>query len=291
MAIASHLSGAALLGQPRDSPGRPFIRWAGGKRWLRRFLPALLPSRFDSYFEPFLGSGATFFSVRPGRAFLSDVNRDLVTAFQVVRDQPDELIRMLDGLDNNEREYYRIRGSRPRSALSRAARFIYLNRTAWNGLYRLNASGRFNVPYGEYESREVVDRDSLTTASHCLQGVTVTRSDFLTPVTRAGEGDFVFVDPPYATPADRSVFTGYNDRKFGWFDQLRLFQALVELDRRGGAFLLTNSNHPALRALYRRFSLDLLTRSSVIAADPKERGPMSELVVTNYDHGPIRTHA
>lgn len=284
MAIASRLIGGERLGLPPDSPSRPFIRWAGGKRWLRRFLPSLLPARFGTYFEPFLGSGATFFCVRPNRAFLSDVNEELVNAFQVVRDHPWELIRALDGLENNEREYYRIRGSRPRSTLSRAARFIYLNRTAWNGLYRLNASGRFNVPYGEYETREVTDRASLLTASCSLKGVAVVQSDFLTSVTRAEKGDFVFVDPPYAIPAQQSVFTSYNVHKFDWLDQLRLFQALVELDRRGGAFLLTNSNHPALRRLYHQYRLNLLTRSSVISSDPKGRGPMSELVVTNYHH-------
>lgn len=265
-------------------PDRPFIRWAGGKTWLRRYLPALIPTNYRAYFEPFLGSGATFFSVRPGRAFLSDVNGDLVNAFLVVRDHPAELIRALDRLENNERSYYRIRKARPVSAVSRAARFIYLNRTAWNGLYRLNSSGEFNVPYGEYWTRKVVDRGRLMAASQSLHGVAIEQSDFLVPISRAEEGDFVFVDPPYAVPGQRSVFTGYTAHKFGWFDQLRLFQALVELDRRGGTFLLTNSNHPTLRRLYRRFRLEPLTRSSVIAADPKGRGPMLELIVTNYGH-------
>jgi DNA adenine methylase len=287
MAVASHVSGGERLVGLGDSLDRPFIRWAGGKSWLRRYLPSLLPPRFETYFEPFLGSGATFFSIRPRRALLSDVNEDLVNAFQVVRDYPIELIRVLDGYDNNEREYYRIRRSRPRSSLSRAARFVYLNRTAWNGLYRLNGSGEFNVPYGEYVSRKVVDPERLMAASRSLREVTVTQSDFLTPISRAEEADFVFVDPPYATPAQRSMFTGYTARKFGWLDQLRLFQALVELDRRGGTFLLTNSNHPTLRALYRQFRVEQLARSSVISGDPKGRGATSELVVTNYGHDPL----
>jgi DNA adenine methylase len=287
MAIASPLPGGEGLVRLRDSPDRSFIRWAGGKTWLRRYLPSLLPNSFGTYFEPFLGSGATFFCIRPCQAFLSDVNEDLVNAFRIVRDYPNELIRVLEGFENNEREYYQIRESRPRSALSRAARFVYLNRTAWNGLYRLNGSGRFNVPYGEYESRKVADPDRLLAASRSLRGATVSRSDFLTPISRAEEGDFVFVDPPYATPALRSTFTSYTARKFGWLDQLRLFQALVELDRRGGTFLLTNSDHPALRALYRQFRVESLTRSSVISGDPIGRGPMLELVITNYDHGSL----
>lgn len=287
MAIAYRPPGGEGLVQLPESYCRPFIRWAGGKSWLRRYLPSLLPPKFGVYFEPFLGSGATFFSVGPGLAFLSDINEELVNAFTIVRDFPDELIRALEGFENNEREYYRIRTYRPRTPVSRAARFIYLNRTAWNGLYRLNGSGGFNVPYGEYETRKVVDSARLMSASRLLSGVTVTRSDFLPSISRAEEGDFVFVDPPYATPAHRSMFTAYTARKFGWLDQLRLFQSLVELDRRGGTFLLTNSNHPDLRTLYRRFRIDLLTRSSVIASDPKGRGPVSELLVTNYRHRPL----
>lgn len=287
MAIALRPAGGEGGFRPREAHDRPFIRWAGGKSWLRPYLPSLLPASFGTYFEPFLGSGATFFSVRPGRAVLSDVNEELVNAFQVVRDSPRALIRVLDGLENSETEYYRIRTCRPRSSLSRAARFIYLNRTAWNGLYRLNGSGRFNVPYGEYETRKVVDFPRLMAASRSLSGVTITRSDFLSAISRAEDGDFVFVDPPYATPEDRLTFTAYTAQKFGWLDQLRLFQSLVELNRRGGVFLLTNSNHPSLRRLYRRFRVELLTRSSVIASDPKGRGPMSELMVTNYSHGSI----
>lgn len=284
MAIALRPSGGEGLVRLPESYDRPFIRWAGGKSWLRRYLPSLLPAKIGVYFEPFLGSGATFFSVQPGLAFLSDINEELVNAFQVVRDSPGELIRVLEGFENTEREYYRIRRYRPRTPVPRAARFIYLNRTAWNGLYRLNGSGRFNVPYGEYETRKVVDSARLMAASRSLSGVTVTRSDFLSSISQAEEGDFVFVDPPYATPTHRSTFTAYTARKFSWLDQLRLFQSLVELDRRGGTFLLTNSNHPNLRALYHRFRIELLTRSSVIASDPKGRGPMSELVVTNYRH-------
>lgn len=287
MAIAYRLFGPEQLDDLSRSAVRPFIRWAGGKRWLRSFLPSLLPNGFDAYFEPFLGSGATFFSVRPSRAVLSDANEELVNAFRVVRDRPEELIRALDNLDNNKQEYYRIRESSPRTALARAARFVYLNRTAWNGLYRLNSSGRFNVPYGAYVSREVTDRESLLTASRLLQGVTITRSDFLPSISSAEDGDFVFVDPPYATPRRRLEFTSYNARKFVWLDQLRLFQTLIELDRRGGSFLLTNSNHPAIRKLYRRFFVDSLTRSSVISSDAKGRGPTSELVVTNYRHRPL----
>jgi DNA adenine methylase len=273
---------AAPAFSPRRLPVRPFIRWAGGKRWLRRYLPQGMPSKFGRYFEPFLGSGAVFFALAPEQAFLTDLNPEIITAFEVVRDDPEGLVEELRLYRNTPSDFYRIRSWAPETPLQRAARFIYFNRTSWNGLFRLNSAGQFNVPYGDYPDRAVADVPRLRAASRALQGVRLAAMDFADALGRTRAGDLVFVDPPYAGPLRRAGFTSYTRDLFDWKNQVRLARALRDRDARGVHFLLTNRDHPMIRSLYRGFRMRLLRRTSIISSDAATRGPVVELVVANF---------
>lgn len=267
----------------RSSSVRPFLRWAGGKRWLTRRLADLLPDDYETYHEPFLGSGALFFAIHPSPARLSDSNRELTNTFRVVRDSCSTLVEALGVLRYTKSEYYRIRESRPTSNVSRAVRFIYLNRTCWNGLYRVNQAGEFNVPMGRRPSPVICDKENLQGASDALRGVEIGSRDFGTSLREVRKGDLVFADPPYTVSHGENGFILYNEKIFSWEDQERLSRHLRSVDKKGARFLLTNADHPSIRMLYRRFQTHRIERSSIIAADPKGRRRVSELVIANYN--------
>ncbi len=260
----------------------PFLRWAGGKRWLVPLLAELIPEDSMTYHEPFLGSGAVFFAMAPSPAHLSDSNCELVQTFRVVRDSAPELIQALGKYRYDRREYHRVRSMKPRTSLSKAARFVYLNRTCWNGLYRVNQSGEFNVPFGRRPPEEVCDQKSITAASRLLQGARLETLDFQRSLQQVRKGDFVFADPPYTVAHGHNGFLLYNETIFSWADQERLYRALCGVHKVGARFLLTNANHSSVRTLFRRFHIKRLTRSSIIAADPENRRHVTELVITNY---------
>lgn len=265
---------------------RPFLRWAGGKRWLSRSVKDALPRSFNRYFEPFLGSGAVFFRVHPPTAHLSDSNQRLVEAFQMVRDFPSQVSDALESYAYTKAEYYVVRSSNPASSVERAAQFLYLNRTCWNGLYRVNQQGAFNVPYGRRGDFREEDRKMLVRSSRALQGVVLRAEDFGSALRRVKSGDLVFLDPPYTVTHGNNGFLLYNERIFSWADQERLARAVKALDKRGAHFLLTNANHPSVIELYRDFDSLHLFRSSVLAADLERRRAVSELLISNYKIGP-----
>jgi len=267
-----------------SSSGRvePFLRWAGGKRWLARMMGGLLPSSFKTYFEPFLGSGAIFFSLQPGGARLSDSNQNLIKAYELVRDSPGALITRLEGFSYTPKEYYRVRSSTPGAIVDQSARFLYLNRTCWNGLYRVDRTGEFNVPYGRRGAFHERDASRIRAASEVLRTSTLRCEDFEVALSRVRPGDFAFVDPPYTVTHGENGFLLYNERIFSWADQERLASALEAVDRRGGFFLLTNANHRSVRALYKSFANYSLRRNSILAANPKNRRVVTELLVANY---------
>jgi len=262
----------------------PFVKWAGGKRLL---IPQLLP-HFPSlikgrYFEPFLGGGAVFFSLKPASAFLSDVNSELLDTYATVRTAIDEVIAELSLLPHNKKTYYAVRRSRPPTAAARAARFIYLNKTCFNGLYRVNLAGEFNVPYGRHgRSLVVCDAAQLRAASMVLRNAELATADFAEAVSGAQDGDVVYFDPPYTVAHSNNGFIEYNAKVFAWQDQSRLAALAEALVARGVLVLISNADHPSIARLYgafKHFDIHRLFRFSTMAGSALKRGATSELLI------------
>lgn len=257
----------------------PFLKWAGGKRWLVSTYPDLLKIPFKRYIEPFLGSGAVFFHLAPDRAILADRNHELIETYQAIKDDWKGVKRELQKHHRNhsKKYYYAMRGSNPRTPHTKAARFIYLNRTCWNGLYRVNLKGKFNVPLGTKTS-VVLESDDFEVISLLLRNADLRDSDFENIIDLAGPGDFVFVDPPYTVKHNLNGFIKYNETLFTWNDQIRLRDAVVQAKERGATVLLTNAYHRSVRRLYEGVGVHhRLKRNSVLAADSEKRKLCEEL--------------
>lgn len=301
---------------PAPSSLKPLLKWAGGKRQLLPVLGEHYPAQFDRYVEPFFGSGAVFFDLAARglldgrRARLADVNGDLVGCYRAVRDHVEDVIAALAALEREHRRrgdacYYDVRDQRfnpARRALRTsgatvdgytpelAAMLIFLNRTGFNGLYRLNSRGEFNVPAGRYEEPRICDPEHLRVVSAVLKraGVTVDASPFEATLAEAGRGDFVYCDPPYAPLSKTASFAHYTAGGFTAFDQRRLQQAVVAACRRGALVLLSNSSAPEIVKLYRnrdaratRLELRLVPARRAINSRASSRGPVNEVIVTN----------
>lgn len=277
------------LGTPDQTivAAEPFLKWAGGKRLL---LPALLPKlpRIGigaRYYEPFLGGGAVFFATEPQSAHLSDMNSELIRTYCAVRDCPEDVIAQLSGLRNDPEEFYKIRAWRPRTRARRAARFIYLNKTCFNGLYRENLAGEFNVPYGRHRYDTLVcNVEQIREASRALQGATLRTSDFVSAVSSVDSGDLVYFDPPYITGHSNNGFVEYNAKVFSWFDQHRLRRTAERLVARGVQVAISNGDHPSIRNLYEsdsRFRIHVLRRQSTMASQASKRSARTELLIVS----------
>ncbi|GAB9205974.1 DNA adenine methylase [Bradyrhizobium diazoefficiens] len=261
---------------------KPFLKWAGGKRWLVSSHSYLLPRTFNRYIEPFLGSGAVFFSLRPKEAILSDSNERLIDCYLTVKADPDGVWRYLREFkrDHSDKFYYEIRNAAFRSPAKTAAQFIYLNRTCFNGIYRENLRGVFNVPRGTKDSVIFPD-DDFNAISKLLKPVQLLSGDFAGSLQAAKKGDFVFVDPPYTVRHNSNGFVKYNQKIFDWKDQIRLRDEVKAAASRGAKLLITNANHPSIIELYDGIgSATALNRASVISGDSTSRGRYSELVIT-----------
>ncbi len=238
--------------------------------------------------EPFVGGGALFFSRRPERALLCDINADLVTTYRAVRNEVERVIPHLKRLSeaHGPEHYYEVReqynAGRHRSEAERAAMFIYLNKTCFNGLYRVNRRGQFNVPMGRYAKPAIADVPTLRAASAQLQHADVRCASFETLLSEARPGDFVYMDPPYEPVSRTANFTSYARDGFSQDDQRRLRDVFRELDRRGAKLMLSNSDVPFIRDLYRGFQLDVVMASRAVSCDASARGPVAEVVVRNY---------
>lgn len=260
---------------------QPFLKWAGGKRWFVSKYLSLFPSTYNRYIEPFLGSGAIFFALRPRRAILADINKDLIDTYTAIKLDWKHVLRILRVHHRNHDQvyYYRIRESKPRSIFSRAARFIYLNRTCWNGLYRVNLEGEFNVPIGT-KTDVLMDTDDFLGVSRLLKNAQLMHSDFETVINEAEDGDLLFVDPPYTVKHSDNGFIKYNEELFHWDAQVRLSQCLMRAKDRGAMIILTNAHHESIEELYNdSFQLIPVKRSSIIAADPSKRKMCGELII------------
>lgn len=267
---------------PRDeaasnAAAEPFLKWPGGKRALLPSIIPLLPSSYSTYYEPFLGGGAVFFSLAPHRAVLSDTNPDLINAYVQVRDNPERVIKELRTLRNSERDYYAQRAARPRSPLKKAVRLLYLSTLSFNGIHRVNLKGEFNVPYGHKAYLPTCNETQILSASDTLQGTTLKVSDFETATQRATPGSLIYFDPPYTVAHGANGFLKYNEHIFSWADQLRLANTAKVLAERGCCVVVSNADHPSVRRLYPGFEAIRLHRFSRIAATSTHRRMVSEL--------------
>ena len=261
---------------------RAFLRWAGSKRSHLAHFIDFLPRRFDTYREPFLGSGALFFLLQPHRATLTDACVPLVKTFQAVRDNVDGVLRHLRHLKPDRELFYKIRAKPGRGRYRRAAEFIYLNKTCWNGLYRVNSSGQFNVPYGAPKtSNMVVDEKNLRACAVALQPnqVRLSAGDYEDSLSSTNPGDLVYLDPPYVTGHNNNGFIDYNETLFSWRDQERLADIAHELARIGAHVIITNAYHQDLIRLYKGFSVRPFERHSTLASDSTKRRRVQEAIL------------
>lgn len=263
---------------------KPFLRWVGGKRWLITNYSEHFPEKYNNYIEPFLGGGAVYFFLKPEKAILSDLNSDLINAYNSIKNNPEKLLDLLKKhqLKHSKDYYYQVRNSKPRLDLSKAARFIYLNRASFNGIYRVNKNGIFNVPYGN-KSKILHENESFQQLSKILENTKIINSDFEKIIDMAKKNDFLFVDPPYTVAHNNNGFVSYNEKIFSWDDQIRLFNSLKKAKNKGVKIMLTNANHSSIRELYENdFKFIEVSRYSSVSGLSAHRKKYSELIIKSY---------
>lgn len=270
---------------------RPFVKWAGGKGALVSEIAARIPrdNSFRRYIEPFVGAGALFFWIRRSfpalECILSDSNEELINAYRSLRDDVERVLSKLETYAelHSEQHFYAVRSARPHEAAERAARFIYLNRTCYNGLYRVNRRGEFNVPFGRYNHPRIVDRENLLAVATALAGVDLRSADFEAVLSECSSGDLVYLDPPYHPLSTTSAFTSYTREGFGEEEQRRLARAFGDATGRGAFVILSNSSAEFVRELYSglepRPTLDEVSVSRPINSRASGRGPVAELLI------------
>lgn len=263
----------------------PFLKWPGGKRWFIQNYCHFLPSEFNNYFEPFLGSGAVFFHLQPKKAFLSDINPEVIAAYKAIQTNWKSIKRSLQYRQKNHSEdyYYKVRDRIHSQIIQRASRMIYLNRTCFNGIYRVNQLGQFNVPIGS-KTNVLLDSDNFEKISALLKNVNLQACDFEKTINLAQVNDLIFVDPPYTVRHNNNGFIKYNEKLFSWNDQERLAQNLFRAKNRGVKIVCTNANHSSIRNLYLKkgFTLKTVSRFSSIAASSTDRKRFEELVILSH---------
>jgi DNA adenine methylase len=275
----------------------PFVKWAGGKSQLLEQFEPFFPTRFNRYVEPFVGGGAVFFhlfnkGLIADGVILNDLNQDLMTCYEVIRDRVDKLVEELRRHEThkmNESYFYEIRewdrkpGFHERSPVEQTARTIFLNRTCYNGLYRVNSRGQFNVPFGRYKNPTICDEDNLRAVSQALQGVELRSEDFEQCIEWARPGDFVYLDPPYHPLSETASFTSYTRDNFEEADQIRLAAVFRQLDKMGCQVMLSNSYTPLIRELYDGYGYtrETVTARRAISCRGDGRGGIPELVIVN----------
>jgi DNA adenine methylase len=256
---------------------RPLLKWAGGKRALTTEITPLLQG-YKRYYEPFFGGGAVFFQLDPSHSVLGDLNPELINCYEVTKNKPEDLIDKLRRLKNSEETYYEVRASSPRSTVSRAARFIYLCTLSFNGIYRVNLSGQFNVPYGHKGHLNPCDSALIRSVSQQLQSCELVCADFKVVAKDATAGDCVYFDPPYTVAHGNNGFVKYNEKIFSWKDQERLETFARKLANRGVKVVISNADHPSLRNLYKDFKVETVERWSKISAAAIGRKKITECI-------------
>jgi len=275
-----------LVSTSRDLyPPRPFLKWAGGKgRLIQQYQP-YFPKTFDTYYEPFLGGGAIFFHLLPPQSILMDINPELVNVYECIRDQVEQVIYVLEkhARSHSPDYYYQMRATQGVSKTERAARLIYLNRTCFNGLYRENSRGMFNVPMGRYKNPQICNALLLRSVSQALRHTQLYVKSFDAILELAhGKQDFVYFDPPYHPISATSNFTAYNRYSFHPADQVCLHHTALELAQRGVSVMLSNSDCDFIRNLYQDFHIYSVSATRAINSNAQKRGKITELLITSY---------
>lgn len=271
---------------------QPFLKWAGGKRQLLPEIRKYIPQMFDTYYEPFVGAGAVLFDLRPKKAVINDINKELINVYMVIRDHVDELIEDLKRHKNEKEYFYALRNldRTPQyaelSPVKKASRIIYLNKTCYNGLYRVNKRGEFNVPFGRYKNPQFVNETVLRAVHAYFNSaqIVMKNEDFVSAVATAKKGDFVYFDPPYDPVSETSSFTSYSLDGFTKDDQIRLRDLCTELDERGVKFLLSNSATDFIMNIYseKGFIIEKVAAARHINSDAAKRGKIYEVLIRNY---------
>jgi DNA adenine methylase len=269
---------------PRLATDKPFLKWVGGKGQLLPRLLSLLPPKFNRYFEPFLGGGALFFRLKPSYSILSDRNEELINCYRIVQHQVDDLILLLKRFHNHRDMFYDVRQQNisQLTPLQRAARFIFLNRTCYNGLYRVNRQGQFNVPFGCYKNPNICAQDTLKKAATTLKNAQIVNSCAFDMIRNVEKKDLIYCDPPYYAAPDKSGFTQYTAGGFDCNAQIQLSEYMHELNQRGAYVIVSNSNTALIRKLYKSFKCHQVMARRAINCHAQKRGPISELILTNF---------
>lgn len=268
------------LSSPSE-PVEPFLKWPGGKRWLiSRLVELVAKIEINRYFEPFAGGAALYFALQPRHATLSDINADLINTYRQVKYHVPDIIKRLKRLSVDQETYYSIRAEEPTIRLDRAVRFLYLNRTAFGGIYRLNRKGRFNVPFGGGQRTPAVlwERDLLLPAARVLRQTELLAEDFQAVLQNAGRGDLVYCDPTYTVSHSDNGFIRYNESNFRWEDQKRLAEVCRQLQARGATVVVSNASHPAVSSIFKASETYLFARPSTVCPQANSRRIVQEHV-------------
>ena len=268
----------------RETTAKPFLRWTGSKNWfVKNELNKLIPNEFNNYHELFLGGGSVFFSIKKiNEAFLYDINTELVNTYISIRDDLDLVIESLKKFNNSKEEYYSIRESKTNSTWEAAAKFIYLNRTSFNGIYRVNSKGIYNVPYGYRKNVDIVTEENLRLVHTALKDVNFYNQDFGSAMDKIKPKDFIFIDPPYTVAHEKNGFILYNQKLFSLEDQYRLSKMIEKINDIGAYFILTNAYHHKIMEIYAGLGSTIkVSRYNKVGGRNKTRGMVNELIITN----------
>lgn len=263
---------------------KPFLRWAGGKRWLVKHIDEIKKLNIENYYEPFLGGASIFLNIdNYNNATLSDLNHELIETYISLRDDLEAVITSLEEFKNTEEEYYKIRNTSFNQTFERAAKFIFLNKTSFNGIYRVNQKGQFNVPYGFRNNlTDLIDRKNLEIVSKKLNGVNIECQDFSEISKTLKKGDFVFLDPPYTVAHENNGFIQYNQKIFSLDDQIRLSKLVEEIKEIGAYYILTNAKHKAILEIYKDIDEPIiLSRNSTVGGIGARREIFNEYIFSN----------
>ena len=265
-----------------DEKPTPFLRWAGGKRWLLKQLHNYLPvDGFNQYHEPFIGGGSIFFHLQPEKAFISDLNKELIDSYMAVQQDVELVIDFLKDFKNTEEDYYQIRPVKFDDFFQEAARFIYLNQTSFNGIYRVNLNGEYNVPYGKRHNFKF-NYDNLRKASKSIKNTNFSSGDFSNIMQNVKKGDLVFLDPPYTVTHNSNGFIQYNQKIFSLSEQYRLSEMIDKVKDIGAYYILTNAAHPEVKNIFQKDDAFFeVSRASTIGGTGSKRGKYAELIMTN----------
>lgn len=267
----------------QEKIAKPFLRWAGGKRWLKKEITELIDiNNYKNYHEPFIGGGAILFHLKPKNAFISDSNKELIDTYLAIKEDPAYVIKRLKEFKKDKESYYKIRSQIFNNVFDKAAKFIFLNQMSFNGIYRVNANGGYNVPYGNREKHEF-DFENIFLVSDFLKNAIVKHCDFEESLNNVQRGDLVFLDPPYTIAHNLNGFVQYNQKIFSLEDQYRLSDAINKIKEKGAFYILTNAAHAKVKEIFNKEddTIKEISRTSVVGGKNSVRGQYSEYLFTN----------